>query len=91
MSEFNNSRWDATNWTIEQKTRWQERCFAMKLPWYVDPNFVTHPEGKTYYYIGQGEIIACGGEVFHFVSSRFQEKQYCDMFPEVEIKPSFLN
>lgn len=80
MSEFNNSKWDATNWTTEQKARWQEKCFELGYKWCGSVTTVGGLSHNRYYIIDEKLWHDDADEVV-FINALEVEKQYEDMFP----------
>ncbi len=84
MSEFNNSKWDATEWTIEQKIKWQEKCFELGYFWEFTGKNISHLDKEYYYLYNCQRSITQGlgiSDSEYFSQHENEEKQYEDMFP----------
>lgn len=81
MSElkFEGRKWDARNWTREQKIQWQEKTFELGYSWdgegvhYLDSSYyTTNKDGSLY----RSDVS------YHFSESSGELLTFGDMFPE---------
>lgn len=85
MSEqkFAGRKWDARNWTREQKIQWQEKAFELGYRWfgvrefeYIDKDFFITPFTGTWMFFGESAN--------HGFESSGELLTFEDMFPEEE-------
>lgn len=73
--DFYNTSWDASDWTVEQKIKWQEKCFELGFSW----------KGETEVKFTQSNFYQLG---YHDITWDYEHarvytiKQYSDMFPD---------
>ncbi len=81
-----NTKWDVRDWSEEQKTLWQEKCFELGFSWWCVPEAVSNQDA-THYWLEQDLDILYISDSDHdyFLRDEAVQKQFSDMFPEYEI------
>lgn len=79
--DFIDTKWNACDWTEEQKIKWQEKCFELGFSW----------QGKTkvlglncnFFWMGDNNHLYFDNNDYEFfLEEDSVEKQFSDMFPE---------
>jgi hypothetical protein len=80
---FLGTKWDARNWTYEQKTKWQEAMFALGITWFQGKNTILHLNGEFFYVSDGGKItFSFSYDLASFGSHKYKQMYFEDVFPE---------
>jgi hypothetical protein len=77
-----NTKWDVSNWTTEQKIKWQESVFELGFRWPIGEMSIQILNAD-YHYIDTKNITSSTDHDF-FEQHRYIQRYYADLFPENE-------
>jgi hypothetical protein len=77
--DFINTKWDAREWTKEQKAKWQARMYQLGFSWGIGTKGQYHL-CEDFYYV-RSYFIGCGGDYYYFNDHRNKQMTYEDAFP----------
>ncbi len=78
--DFINTKWDAREWTEEQKAQWQKRMFDFGLVWKSGDTNILYLD-KCYYFIDQSGFITCDDLYDEYAIRPEEPASYEDAFP----------
>lgn len=81
---FLNTKWDARNWTEEQKDAFLEECYRLGYNWPLGVSTIRRLDyDKAYRIYDNGQLGYWSGDAYNFKEPRFgTEKKWEDMFPD---------
>lgn len=79
--DFYGSKWDARDWTEEQKIQWQNKCFELGFSW--QGKVKIHGLDADYYWLDSDNFLYLESMDYeYFLTESSEEKHYEDIFPE---------
>lgn len=78
--DFYDTKWDARDWTEEQKIKWQNKCFELGFSWQEQVEI--YGLDADYYWLDSDNFLYLDSMDYeYFLTENSEEKLYEDMFP----------
>ncbi len=81
-TNFDNTKWDQSDWSEEQKRQWQEKCFELGYSWNTSKEVSCL--NSNYFFLYRHQEITKSSYFQTFERKTFTEQTWSDMFPEEE-------
>ena len=80
--DFFKTKWDQSEWTLEQKIKWQQKCFELGFSWgFTEAGDTIQNLDKVYFYLSHSTLLYDHTEV-DYEDDYSTPNVWEDMFPE---------